>query len=446
MVETKTSTRPYLIVSGDSHAGPSLKSQLRDYCPKKYLDRFDEFVAHREVGDTAISFSSSDALQNARHIPPSEVARVSGISPEAWEEGRATVAKIKECKGSQDPHARLADMDADGITSELILAGSQNDEDLPWTGGFDAGSPAVSAELRSAGGEIWNRWLADFVSVAPERLLGTMQIPIWDVEAAVRQIHWGAEHGLRAINFPAPRPDYPAFNEDVYEPLWAAAEAVDLPLVTHTASGAAGSGNKGRGSLMIWMSEVHWLSRRGLAQMIFGQVFDRHPKLRLAMVEQRGDWVGPVISQLDDVFLGGPKNGTIPIAYEIPIEGPKLKPSEYWKRNCYVVASFMAPHEAALRHEVGLENLLWGSDYPHVEGCWPRTRLALRNAMAAVPESEARTILTESGTRLFNLDRRVLEPIADRIGPTPDDVSKPLSAEESPLYGGLAFRTSGTWL
>jgi predicted TIM-barrel fold metal-dependent hydrolase len=437
---------PYLIVSGDSHAGPLLRSQLREHCPSKYLDRFDEFVAQRGEGDVAISFSSADALNNAAASSPEEVARQSGLDPQAWDEGRSTVERILGCRGAFDPTARLADMDADGITSELILAGSQNDEDLPWTGGFDAGSPEVDAELRSVGGEIWNRWLAEFVSAAPERLLGTMQIPIWDVDGAVKQIYWGAEHGLRAINFPAPRPDYPAFNEDVYEPLWSAVEDVDLPLVTHTASGAAGSGNKGLGSLMVWMSEVHWLSRRGLAQMIFGQVFDRHPRLKVAFVEQRGDWVGPVLRQLDDVYLGGPKNGTIPIKYVIPIEGPKLKPSEYWVQNCFVVASFMAPYEAALRNEIGIQNLLWGSDYPHVEGCWPRTRLALRNGMSEVPETDARVILTDNGTRLFNLNRRVLDPVATRIGPTPEDVGRPLTPEEFPAYRGLAFRTSGTWL
>ena len=66
-------------------------------------------------------------------------------------------------------------------------------------------------------------------------------------------------------------------------------------------------------------------------------------------------------------------------------ETVKLKPSEYWERQCYVAASFMGPDESAMRHEIGLDKLMWGADYPHVEGTWPRTRKSLARCFRGIP-------------------------------------------------------------
>lgn len=430
------SSRPYLIVSGDSHAGPSLEQQLRRYCPKGYLEQFDEFVVQVRARSLDTTFVAR--FRTARDDPDTGT-----LSAEARAEGLAIMERARRNPGSQDPLVRLADMDADGIASELIFADAQNNEVLPWVGGFDAGSPAVEPELRVVGGHIWNEWLADFCSVAPERLLGVMQIPIWDVDAAIREVQWGAEHGLRAINFAAPRADYPAYNQDVYEPFWDVVEEVGLPLVTHSGSGEPASGMKGRGKLLVWMSEVLWLSRRGLCQLIFGGVFDRHPRLKVVFVEQRGHWVLQQLEELDSVYLGAPNAAKSLLG--APIEAPKLRPSEYWSRHCIEAVSFMAPFEAAMRHEVGLHTIMWGTDYPHLEGTWPRTRLALRNTFAGVPEPDVRVILGENAVRVFNLDLDVLRPIAQHIGPTPEELATPLAPDELPHYRSLAFREAGSF-
>ena len=96
----------------------------------------------------------------------------------------------------------------------------------------------------------------------------------------------------------------------------------------------------------------------------------------------------------------------------------KLKPSEYFARQCYVAASFMGAHESALRHEIGLGNLMWGADFPHVEGTWPRTRKSLARCFAGIPIDEVRTILTDTPAALYGFDVDSLQPIADRVGPT----------------------------
>ncbi len=437
--------QPYLVVSGDSHAGPALETDLRPYCPEQYLEEFDRFAAeYREAASKGQRAWSNNSFAGQAHKASDELD-VDVMTEEARKEGLDKLARVLANPGSMDVHARLADMDEQGVTSEVIFAGAQNRQVLPWAGGTDAGSAAVSPELRIVGGHMWNQWLADFCSAAPERLLGVAQIPIWDVDAAVKEIQWAADHGLRAINFPAPRPDYPSYNEtDVYEPLWSVAEETGMPLVTHSASGESASGGKGEGATMVFHAENLWLSRRGLSQLIFGKVFDRHPGLIVCFMEQRGNWVQHTLNELDSQCLGGADSGTLALL-GAPMRPPKRLPSEYWRSNCIIADSFMAPYEAAMRHEIGIETLMWGSDYPHIEGTWPNTQLALRNTFAGIPEDEVRMILGSNGARAFRLDTKALQPIVDRIGPKPEELAKPLGPDEFPAYRGYSFRRGGSY-
>jgi predicted TIM-barrel fold metal-dependent hydrolase len=409
----------YLVVSSDSHAGPSLERDLRQYCPASYLQDFDDF-AQRVRHGVGHGHLITLAVQNEPAL-------------------RDALARTAGCPGQTDPTARLRDMDDDGVAAEVIFAGGQNGEMLPFIGiGWDAGSRDVAHELRAVGEHIWNEWLADFVSPAPERLLGVMQVPIWDVDAAVRELEWGRNKGLRAVNLPAPRSDLAAYNDPVYEPFWSACEALRLPLVTHGGGGDAPMGFPGAGGKHLYLYESGWLSRRHLWQLIFGGVFHNHPTLNLVFTEQRVRWVGPTLAELDSIYYSEDW------ARELRVELPK-SPSEYWTSNCYNSGSFLTGWEAEMRDEVGLSNLLWGSDYPHYEGTWPCTKLAMRNAFANVPETETRRILGENALSAYGLDATALRRVADRIGPTPTELRVPLEPEEWPDFRSAAFRAAGHW-
>jgi predicted TIM-barrel fold metal-dependent hydrolase len=405
---------PYIVVSTDSHSGPSLERSLRQYCPPRHLEAFDDFCARRQ--HRVISLTNDSEFSSLVHD------------------------RVKECPGHDDPDARLRDMDDQGIAAEVIFAGGQNDEALPWLGDeFGAGSAEYPLELRAEGARIWNRWLADFCRVAPERLIGAVQIPIWDVEASVREIEWARNAGLTAINFPAPRRDFAPYIDPVYEPFWQAVEALDMPLLTHAGGGEVPLGFTRPGTELMLYSEVHFFSRRSLWELIFGLVFEDHPKLRLVFTETRVTWAPSWLAELDSIYELQDQFGGRRI--------PKY-PSEYFASNCFIAGSFMAPFEAAARHEVGIANLMWGSDYPHIESTWPFTRLCLRNTFAGVPEDEARSILGENAIGVYGCDRDALREIADRIGPTPDELSVPLAADEFPdraECATFAFRTRGNY-
>jgi predicted TIM-barrel fold metal-dependent hydrolase len=222
----------------------------------------------------------------------------------------------------------------------------------------------VDAQLQQAGQEIYNSWLADFVTVQPERHVGLVHVLIWDIEAAAQAVRWGHSHGLRGVNFPAPRAGLLAYNDPAYDAFWRVAVELDMPLCCHSGGGETPLGITGPGGAEIFMSEALWLGRRALHQMIFGGVFERFPGLKIVFCEQRTAWV------------------------------PQTLPD-----------SFLAPFEVALRDRVGVDNLMWGTDYPHQEGTWPNTALAVRNTFHGVPEDETRKILGENALRVFQLRR-----------------------------------------
>jgi predicted TIM-barrel fold metal-dependent hydrolase len=426
----------YLVVSTDSHAGPSLERDLRPYCPRTHIEEFDAFAASlRRDREQPPQGRDDDLVGGNAHVRLTQAARQDPNAPD-WL--KAAYARSRSCPGLQDPDARRRDMDADGIAVDVILAGGDNGEVLPFAGiGIDAGSTAVPGELKAVGGHIWNAWLADFVSGAPERHVGVMQIPIWDVDAAVQEIAWARSAGLKAVNLPAPRQDYPPYTNPLYEPLWAACEDHGVPLVTHSGGGEPALGLNGPLGRSVSAAEIHWLSRRGLWQLIFGGAFERHPSLKIVFTEQRVTWVPETLRDLDSIYFSQ--------AHRELSDSLPRKPSEYWAEHCFLSGSFLAPFEAAARHEVGLRNLMWGSDYPHQEGTWPRTRLAMRNTFAGIPEPEVRMILGLNALAVYDLDEDALRTVVDRIAPTPEDLAAKPRQEELPDHVGAAFREIGTY-
>jgi predicted TIM-barrel fold metal-dependent hydrolase len=422
---------PYIVVSTDSHASPLMEEQLRPYCPAKYLDLFDEAVAgwRQQVRDQE-AMLHPERRRSSSGIGSDADPNISPLAKEAF-------ARVKRCRGLIDATARLEDMDEQGIGADVIFPGGQNLNELPFMGfGVDAGNPAISTELRMVGAHIWNEWIADFTSEAPERLIGVVQVPIYDIDAAIKELHWGIEHGLRAVNFPAPRRDLVPYFDPMYEPLWSAVEEAGLPLVTHTGGGEPPIGWPGPapGAWILW-AEIDWFGRRGLWHMMFGGVFERHPRLKMVFTEQHVSWVRSTLADLDSIWKNDILSGIEEFA-------PR-PPSEYWAENCFVAGSFMAHYEVEELDAVGGKNLMWGSDYPHVEGTWPNTRLSLRKTFAGFPESVVRAVIGENALGVYNLDREALAAVAEKIGPTVEELSVPLAPDEFPALRGGAFREIG---
>ena len=405
-----------IFVSSDSHAGIPKEMWAQ------YLDpRFHDLIPNLHE-DNAV-YPVATALLGAKKTAATALAEHRDVHASGWH-------------GLHDPVLRLADMDREGVAAEFVFHGDSRLGDL-----FHNGTNRLyPLEAWEAGARAWNRWAADAFGFAVDRFLLTAAIgPCTDMDAAVSEIHWIADHGFTAIYAPhyMTHPEMPELVDDYWEPFWRACEERNIALVVHAGFGAAqgtvfkviediyGAASKAARSTDVdeimrhadavpdecslffynfTNRNVH--SRRPLWQLMLGGAFDRYPGLRLMLTEIRLDWIPATLQFLDKIY--DEQRADLPA---------RRKPSEYWRSNCLAGASFMHKAEVEMRHEVGVDTILFGRDYPHFESTWPHTELWLQDAFYGVPDEEVRQMLGENAIRFFGLDRDRLSEIARRIGP-----------------------------
>ena len=107
--------------------------------------------------------------------------------------------------------------------------------------------------------------------------------------------------------------------------------------------------------------------------------FERHPGLQLVMTEQGATWLRETLAQMDHAY-------DMPMFVHLRRQLP-LAPSEYFARQC-AVSTFVGREEADARYDIGVDALMWGSDYPHIEGTWPHTAAKLEEGLAGVARDE----------------------------------------------------------
>jgi predicted TIM-barrel fold metal-dependent hydrolase len=424
---------PAILVSCDSHLSARM-ADMRAYCPRAYLEQFEEEV-ESNARDRETLERTFDIIETV-------------VSPAQGTRARDRARSVLAADGGHDMAARLRDMDVDGIAAAVIFNGAQGGDRIPFT---SLVGPSVDRgfayELQAVGLHMYNEWLKDVCADQPARHVPLAQLPYWDIDAMVREVEWAYEVGFRAVNFPGPRPGLPQHDDPLYEPFWDVCNQLDVTLVNHGVLSGAGfadlSGpvqNGGtRGALVI--EEAQPVSRRSIARMIFSGVFERHPGLKVVFTEQMGTWLPELMCALDRTYKVWD--------YAIGPSAPKL-PSEYCRTNVFVGASFLAPWEREAFEESDLtENILWGSDYPHVEGAWrpildgdeaPMTQLSLRHSFGGAAPEVVRSMTSENAIRVFGMDRAALQEVADRIdAPSIDAIRAPL--EGVPVDGSrLAFR------
>lgn len=386
-----------VVVSSDCHAGLP-PERYREYVSPKY----------RETFDVALPLQ----LEEVRAM--SKKFLVDDINEE-WRKGRE-----EALSGAWDHDQRVRVLDADGIAGEVIFPDGITEMNMP---PFGAGlslptDDRIVPELQWEGARAHNRWLAEFCAMEPARRIGVAITPIcWDIEEAVNEIRWAREHGLRGILIPTMWGKQPAYHHPRYEPVWAACE--DLDMVVHLHSGAAPLEDYGDhlGMMGIYITEVVWWAVRPLSFLIWGGVFERHPKLKLAITESTTVWVPELLALMDQRYSEthyAAKLGD----YRSHLT---MKPSEYFHRQVFLGASCMPRREAELRTEIGVPNIMWGSDYPHPEGTWPHTHEQMLETFRQIPEGDLRAMLGLNAVRVYGLDLPALERTAARIGPKIDD-------------------------
>lgn len=392
----------YLVVSSDGHAGLQ-PEQYRDYLDPQYREAFDVALP--------IQIQMTEAAE--------ERFLVGDINRE-WRKGREA-----GLSGAWDSDERNKVLDGDGVAAEVLFPDGITERNAPPFGaGFSMPTDDVVPELQWAGARAHNRWMAEFVQMAPERRIGLACVPVfWDLDEAVREIEWAREHGLKGVILPPSWGKQAPYHHPRYDKVWAACQ--DNDSVIHFHSGPAPIEDYFGpipappdavdlpGAMGIYVTEVHLFLVRPLTFMLWGGVFERHPKLKVAVTEGTSIWVPEYLQLLNQRFAEthySQKLGD----YRSHLS---MSPADYFKRNVRIGASCMPRREAELRHEIGVENMMWGSDYPHPEGAWPYTRQQLVATFHDLPEDEIARMLGGNAVEFYGLDTEKLAPIVARVGP-----------------------------
>jgi predicted TIM-barrel fold metal-dependent hydrolase len=312
---------------------------------------------------------------NARHLPqfdqsPHGLARFSEMRP-----------------GCYEPHARLEEMDLDGVWAQVNFPDFCRFAGHRFIGCHDQ-------ELARACVSAYNDFLVDeWCAADPARLHAVGIIPFWDVPAAVAEVERIGASGIKAIAF-SENPTtlgLPSIYTDTYEPLWAAIAATGLPICLHIGSSSKLLRSAPDAPDPVGLTFVGANSMMACADWLFSGVLERFPSLRIAFSEGGAGWVPYVLERADEVFenLGDVLAATRP-------------PRELFAEHMFTC---IMRDDVALGSLdiIGERNVMWEADYPHESGTFPNSRELLEKSLEKVPDEQAAMIAETNARRLFNI-------------------------------------------
>src|SRR5213082_3193179 len=290
----------------------------------------------------------------------------------------------KDIRRVSDPHLRIKDLDSDGVDAEVIYgilgASSRlNDKD------------ASNEMLR-----IYNDWLKEFCSHYPDRHIGLACLPYGDIDAAVKEIHRVAKMGIRGLELSCSWDMEPMWHP-MWEPLWNAVEDVQLPLHFHTFPSLPPgvrerqTGQTRRAAFFTSVAGFQMNLVNILAAVIGAAVLERYPNIRISFGESGIGWIPYALDRMDFEWEDRFRD-----------LGLTMKPSDYWRRQCKGTFQFDRIG-AKLIDEMGVESLMWGSDYPHADGVWPESSKYIEENFGHLPADVVRKVTCENAGKFYRL-------------------------------------------
>jgi predicted TIM-barrel fold metal-dependent hydrolase len=366
------------VVDGDGHVLEPMGLWDRFLAPKD--QQFKPRVVRNAWGLDTVFVGSQEIVTAPLGLlgtPGSRMDETDPVKKIPWEQAH---------RGGFDPVARLRDMDLEGIEIAVLY---------PSIGlNFWAIEDRKAAVALS---RAYNDWLAEYCATDPRRLYGAAMVPFQEPEAAATELRRAADElGFHAA-FVRPNPCLGRhIGDSAFEPVWATAEDLGVTIGIHE-----GSSNTietlGRdryfNPLVLHATSHAFEQMLACATLIVSGVMERHPALHCAFLEAGGSWVPYWLWRLDEQVRGFGR-----YAPEM-----KLKPSDYFRRQCWV--SFEADEDAlpALLPHVGEDRVVWGSDYPHHDATFPGAVTKLEELLGRVSEDARHRILSSNARELYRL-------------------------------------------
>ncbi len=289
-------------------------------------------------------------------------------------------------RAGYDPAFRLKLMDSDGVAAEVV--------NPTWT---LYAMRIEDGDLRRACCRVFNDWLTEYCAQDLKRLIGVAIIPIDDVPWGIAELQRVAKKGLRGAMIATNPPEGARpYREGVYDPFWAAAQETDMPITIHIVTGRVRDpftyhGDEEREEVPRSFIELFNEAGPVLAnEFIFGGIFDRYPKLKLVVSEYEASWIPHFRFRLDRIerFPG--------------LRPRKKRARDYLRENIYV-GIINDPLAAQMRHEIGVDRIMWGSDFPHPPCTYPNTQKILDRILADVPADERQKIVAGNVMNLYDI-------------------------------------------
>lgn len=290
--------------------------------------------------------------------------------------------------GAYDPVPRMKDLEADGVYGEVIFANS-------------VGTRIQNPELRQAVHHCFTDWLQnEFCGAYPQRMKAPYPLDIHNVEDALVELQRAKRLGTPGVVMSVYPGEDRAYDHPMYDPFWAAAQELEMPVHFHT-----GSEFQKLPSSTLFRDEggrnaAHLSARSNviqvtLANMIMTGVFERFPRLKVVSVEYELSWAPYLIRNMDYIYT---QKILRPQWYRFKNDAV---PSDFFHQNVYI--SFQEDGIGVeMRHHIGVDNITWGSDYPHVESTFPRSKQILDKVLTGVPHEEREKIIWRNAAKLYN--------------------------------------------
>ena len=370
---------PIRIISADSHVTIP-RERLHAQLSAKLRDRVQEAEAAYAAQMLAAKPQKARQAKLKEERAPTGMPNMGAGAP--WPAaGRA---------GETDAAERLKDMDIDGVEAEILYVGSGG-------ASFAALTPPERIEATRA----LNSAAIEWAAVDPKRLMPVYILPIEDIGVAVAEVERVvAEHG-KAVQLPlVPREvGAPPYWDTAYDPLWEVLSATGVPISQHVGGTTYLMGQvlpedptpyKG-----IFQSLPPIFMAECLADWAVSGVLDRWPDLRIVLVEAGVGWIPYFLERLDTMV---DNHGWA----SYPEHALAERPSFYWYRN--MAATFEQDTTGMrLLDLLGVENLMWATDYPHPDSTWPRSRQVLEEHFRDLPRDDVELIASGNVTRIYKL-------------------------------------------